>query len=127
MTFHDFLSKIRPLVNASGLESAAGLPRNTLGKHYRWADGKPNGQPCHRSHFTAIVRALCAAFGIIEIDGWRITCEPDGPSIFAIRPIPEREVEIKEIQNGSTVLYEYKEQQWRRHYDDFDFSQYFSG
>ena len=125
MTFHDFLTKIRPLVNASGLEVAAGIPRNTLGKHYRWADGKPNGQPCHRSHFPAIVRALCAVFGAIEIDGWRITFDPDGPAIFAMRPIPGREVEIKEIQNGSTVLYEYKEQQWRNLYDDFDFSQYF--
>lgn len=31
---NNLLACIRPLVNASGLEVAAGLPRNTLGKHY---------------------------------------------------------------------------------------------
>lgn len=97
---NNLLACIRPLVNASGLEVAAGLPRNTLGKHYRWADGKPNGQPCHRSHFPAIVRALCAAFGCIEIDGWRITCDPEGPAIFASRAIPGREAETTEPRPG---------------------------
>ena len=118
MTFYNFLLKIRPLVNASGLEKAAGLPRNTLGKHYRWADGKPSGQPCHRSHFPAIVRAMCAAFGCIEIGGWRITCDPDGPAIFAIRAIPGREAETTEPQPGT---FEYLQPEWRQVYDDFDF------
>ncbi len=104
MTFHDFLTKIRPLVNASGLEKAAGLPANTLGKHYRHADGKPNGQPCHPKHFPAIVRALCATFGVIEIDGWRITCDPEGPAIFAIRPIPDRVAETIEVEGGFEYL-----------------------
>ena len=122
MTFQDFLSKIRPLVNASGLEVAAGLPRNTLGKHYRWADGKPNGHPCHRSHFPSIVRALCAAFGCIEVDGWRITCDPEGLAIFTIRPIPDREAETIEVEGG----FEYLQPEWRQVYDDFDFATYFS-
>lgn len=122
MTFHDFLLKIRPLVNASGLGSAAGLPRNTLGKHYRWADGKPSGQACRRSHFPAIVRALCGVFGCIEVDGWRLTCDPDGPAIFAARPIPGREVEVIEVEGG----FEYLQPEWRQVYDDFDFSVYFS-
>ena len=123
MTFHDFLNKIRPLVNASGLELAANLPTNTLGKHYRHADGKPNGQPCHQKHFPAIVRALCAIFGVIEIGGWRITCDPEGPAIFAIRPIPGRDAECTETENG----FEYLQPEWRQVYDEFDFSQYFSG
>lgn len=71
MTFYDFLATIRPLVNASGLEKSAGLPSNTLGKHFRHADGKPDGQPCHPKHFPAIVRALCAVFGVIEINAGR--------------------------------------------------------
>ncbi len=121
MTFHDFLTKIRPLVNASGLEAAAGLPRNTLGKHYRWADGKPAGQECHRKHFPAIVRALCAAFGCIEIDGWRITCDPDGPAIFASKAIPGREPEVFDIDG----TFEYLQAEYRHLYDDFDFSVYF--
>ncbi len=121
MTFHDFLTKIRPLVNARGLEKTARLPGNTLGKHYRYADGKPDGQPCHEKHFTAIVRALCAIFGTIEIGGWRITCDPEGPAIFAIRPIPGRDAECIETENG----FEYLQPEWRQVYDDFDFATYF--
>lgn len=121
MTFHDFLQKIRPLVNASGLEVAAGLPTNTLGKHYRYADGKPNGQACHPKHFPAIVRALCGIFGVIEIDSWRITCDPEGPAIFAIRPIPGREAETVEVDG----IFEYLQPEWRQVYDDFDFATYF--
>lgn len=118
---NELLTRIRPIVNASGLEQAAGLPRNTLGKHYRWADGKPNGQECHRKHFPAIVRALCAAFGCIEIDDWRITSDPEGPAIFASRPIPGREAECIETENS----FEYLQSEWRQVYDEFDFSQYF--
>lgn len=121
MTFHDLLTKIRPMVNASGLEYAAGLPRNTLGKHYRWADGKPNGQECNRKHFPTIVRALCAAFGCIEIDGWRITCDQDGPAIFASKAIPGREPEIVEGDGA----FEYLQPEYRQLYDNFDFSVYF--
>ena len=121
MIFYDFLIKIRPLVNASGLEIAAGLPANTLGKHYRHADGKPNGQSCHQKHFPAIVRALCAVFGVIEIDGWRITCDPESPAIFTIRPIPDRVAETIEVEGG----FEYLQPEWRQVYDDFDFATYF--
>lgn len=123
MTFHDFLTKIRPLVNASGLEVAAGLPKGTLSKHYVFADGKPSGQACHRKHFPAIVRALCAAFGVVEIDGWRITCDPDGPAIFAIRPIPDRAVQITEAEPG---VFEYLQPEWREVFDEFDFSHSFA-
>ena len=122
MTFHDFLNQIRLLVNASGLEVAAGLPKNTLGKHYRWADGKPHGQPCHKSHFPAIVRALCEVFGCVELEGWRITCDPEGPAIFAIKAIPGREADCIETENG----FEYLSPEWRQVYDDFDFANYFA-
>lgn len=94
MTFYDFLATIRPLVNASRLELAAGLPTNTLGKHYRHADGKPNGQPCHPKHFPAIARALCAVFGVIEINGHRANagrppkpaCEKRVKTAITMRP-----------------------------------------
>lgn len=114
---NDLLTRIRPLINASGLESGAGLPRNTLGKHYRWADGKPNGQPCHMKHFPAIIRALCATFGCVEVGGWRITCDPDGPAIFASKQIPDRSPETIE-KDGK---FEYLVSEWRNVYDDFDF------
>ena len=119
---NDLLTKIRPLVNASGLELAANLPTNTLGKHYRHADGKPNGQACHPKHFPAIVRALCAVFGVIEIDGWRITCDTEGPAIFVIRPIPGREAEAVEVDG----TFEYLQPEWREVYDDFDFATFFN-
>lgn len=122
MTFYDFLTNIRPLVNARGLEIAAKLPTNTLGKHYRWVDGKPDGRPCSRAHLPAIARALCAVYGCIEIGGWRIICDPDGPAIFASRPIPEREIETVEVEGG----FEYLQPEWRQVFDDFDFSVYFS-
>lgn len=122
MTFHDFLTKIRPLVNASALEKAARLPSNTLGKHYRYEDGKLNGQPCNQKHFPAIVRALCATFGMLEIDGWRITCDPEGPAIFAIRPIPDRVAEPVEVEGR----FEYLQPEWRQVYDDFDFYHHFA-
>lgn len=120
-SIHELLAKIRPLVNAKGLEQAAGLPKNTLGKHYRYADSKPDGQPCHSKHFPTIVRALCATFGVIEIDGWRITCDPEGPAIFAIQPIPDRVAETIEVEGG----FEYLQPEWRQVYDDFDFATYF--
>lgn len=120
MIFHEFLTKIRPLINASGLEKAAGLPGNTLGKHYAWADGK-TGQACHAKHFPAIVRALCGVFGVIEIGGWRITCDQDGPAIFTIRPIPGRDAEIIEVDG----TFEYLQPEYRELYDDHDFITYF--
>lgn len=120
MIFYDFLTQIRPLVNASGLESAAGIPKNTLGKHYAWTDGKSR-QPCNPKHFPAIVRALCKVFGCIEINGWRILCDQDSPAIFTIKPIPGREAETVEIDDS----FEYLQPEWRQVYDDFDFSEYF--
>lgn len=112
-TFHDFLAKIRPLINASEMEKTAGIPRNTLDKHYRYTDGKAYGQPCHPKYFSSIVRALCAVFGTIEIGGWRITCDPDGPAIFAVKAIPGREAECIETENSL----EYLQPEWREKND----------
>lgn len=105
-TFHDFLAKIRPLINASEMEKTAGIPRNTLNKHYRYTDGKAYGQPCHPKYFSSIVRALCAVFGTIEIGGWRITCDPDGPAIFAVKAIPGLEAKLPAFlqRHGATQL-----------------------
>lgn len=120
--FFEFLNNIRPVLNATGLEQAAGLPRNTLGKHFRFIDGKPHGQALHWSHVGPIVRALCAVYGTITINGWAINCEPGDPAIIAVRGIPGREVQCLETENG----FEYLAPQWRQVYDDFDFAHYFS-
>lgn len=123
MTFNDFLLKIRPLVKASGLEKKAGLPRNVITKHYTFADGKPNGQSCHVKHAPAIVRALCAVFGCIEVNGWRITCDPDGAGIFSAKYIPGRDAKVTEGKSG---IFEYEQPEWRGVDDDFDFCSIFS-
>lgn len=119
---NELLARIRPLITATDLEIAAGLPQNALGKHYHWADGKPNGRPCHEKHFPAIVRALCAVFGCIEIKGWRITCDPDGPAIFAAKPIRGRAAKVIETEPG---MFEYLQPERRQVYDEFDFYTYF--
>jgi hypothetical protein len=72
-------------------------------------------------HFPTIVRALCAAFGCIEIDGWRITCDQDGPAIFASKAISGLEPEIVEGDGA----FEYLQPEYRQLYDNFDFSVYF--
>lgn len=119
---HEFLVQIRPIINARGLEKVARIPKNTLGKHYRWVDQKPDGRPINPDHAPGIVRAICAMFGTIDLDGWRITCDPEGPAIFAIRPISGREAETVELTEGN---FEYLQPEWRHVYDDFDFVHYF--
>lgn len=101
MTFNDFLLKIRPLINARGLENAAGIPKNTLGKHYRYADGKPDGNQCPQKHFKAIVCALCAAFGDIEIDWLSIICDQEGNKRAAFMDIEIDGLSITCDQEGN--------------------------
>lgn len=114
--FLDFLNSINPVANWTGIEKAASLPKRTMYKHFSGA------QPLPAKHISAIVRALCAAYGTIEIDGWRITCDPDGPAIFATKPIPGRDVQCLEPEPG---VFEYLAPEWREVFDDFDFSTYF--
>lgn len=52
------LQSIRPLINARGIERAAGIPRNTMGKHYRWQDKLPHGVPLHQKYFDAVLETL---------------------------------------------------------------------
>lgn len=118
---YDLLARIRPTTSAVGLTAAARLPRNTLGKHYRWADGKPDGRPILPEHVPDLIRALCSQHGCIEIDGWRIYAAWEDPAIVTIMPIPGREAEIVEDENS----FEYIQPEWRQVYDDFDFAHYF--
>lgn len=108
------------MINARALEKAAGLPTNTLGKNYRWADGKPDGKQCHPKHGFAIVQALCKTFGVIEIDGWLFRSE--GHLLFASKDVPDRVPEVKEVSPGQ---FEYMQPQWRAFYDALDFEIYF--
>lgn len=65
---YELLVKIRPVINASALESAAGLPKNTLGKHYRWVDGLPYGQKISSIHYSSLLTTLYHYFGGFPID-----------------------------------------------------------
>ncbi len=70
---HELLSRIRPLTFADRLAKAAGLPENTLGKHYRWVDGKPDVRPCPVKHQAAVVRALVEVYGAVRVGGEVVT------------------------------------------------------
>jgi hypothetical protein len=120
---NDLLLKARPIINAVGLEKAAGLPKNTLGRHYRWADGLPHGQPCSPNHFAPIVRALCEVFGCIEVAGW--TVRADRTFFVCIKDIPERSIKAKEIKAATSSTFEYKVEQWRCIVDDIDLRDFF--
>ena len=75
--FYELLSRIRPLTFADRLAKMAGLPSNTLGKHYRWVDGKPDGRPCPVKHQAAVVRALVDVYGAVVVGGEVVTGETD--------------------------------------------------
>lgn len=119
---YDLLARIRPTTNAAGLNAAARLPKNTLGKHYRWEDGKPDGRPILPEHVPNLIRELCRQHGCTELDGWQITCDPEGPAIFASRRIPGRPAEIIEVEPGA---FEYLQPEWRQVYDEVDFAYHF--
>lgn len=121
MTFYDYLKQIRPFIDAQAVNKYAGIPKNTLGKHYRWEDGKPGGKKCPPVHFAAIVRVLCVVFGAIEINGWRFVAGFNDPSIVCIRAIPGRVAEDSEVDG----TLEYLQPEWREVYDDHDFAHYF--
>ena len=55
---YNHLQSIRHLINATGVGRAAGIPRNTLGKHFRWQDNKKHGVPLHEKYFDAVLGAL---------------------------------------------------------------------
>jgi len=115
MKFSEFLKKIAPVTNVTGVEKAAGIPARSLHKHLAFIDGKKGGQKLAWDHVPAIVRALCASYGCIEIEGWRLTCDPDGPAFFA-------EKAIDEAPNATTFdgVFVYTVKMYRDVYDDFD-------
>lgn len=118
--FYDILDRIRYIVSASVLEREAKLPKNCLGKHYAWADGK-EGWPCNPDHVPAIIRAICRIFGTIEIDGWRVTVSDDSPGFFFSRPIPGRDAQVVEVDG----VFEYHQPEWRMVYGENELHQFF--
>jgi len=121
---NELLIKARPIVNAVGLEKAAGLPNNTLGRHYRWADKLPHGQPCSPNHFAPIVRALCEVAGCVEVAGW--TVRANKTLFICVKDIPNRQVKFKEVRTETSSTFEYKFEQWQCLLDDIEMQGLFS-
>ncbi len=115
MNFLAYLNQIRPLINITELERAAGIPAKTLTKYFSGHQDLP------KKHIPAIVRALCLQFGVVEIDGTRITTDPDAPLFFTARPVPNRTPVITEPKPGFFV---YAQDEYRQVYDGFDFEVY---
>lgn len=118
--FYQYLTKIRPLINAVGLNEEAKLPDNTLGKHFRWVDGKPDGQRMPLKHIPNVIRALNAAGMIPVIDGWSFYGEFGHSTITAIKQVGEPKV----IEKGNA--FEYEQKQYRNLIDEIDFLTYFN-
>lgn len=115
--FHKFLEKIRDTTNWLDVSRKAGIPRATISKHFG------GHAPLPEKHIPKIVRVLCETYGCIEIDGWTIRVDHDGPAIFASKAIPGRKIETVEVDGN----FEYIQHEWREVYDDFDFATYFCG
>lgn len=115
MNFLNYLQKIRPIINTTELERAAGIPPKTLTKYFSGHQTLPE------KHIPAIVRALCLKFGVIEIDGTRITADPDAPLFLTARPVPDREPIITEPKPGVFI---YAQDEYRQVYDPFNFETY---
>lgn len=55
---YDKLRFMRPVVNADALERKAGIPSNTIAKHWLWLDGNEHGRKCPEKHLKAVAEAL---------------------------------------------------------------------
>jgi len=53
------LAKIRTVINSDALERTAGIPTNTIGKHWLFLDGNQHGKKIPEKHLPAIA----AVFG----------------------------------------------------------------
>lgn len=109
MTFKSFILSIKPVLNISGLESAAAIPAKSLHKYLMGAaDLKAH-------HKARLLSTICQTFGSITIDDWTITSEFS--EFVAVKNIPDRQIKIVETANS----FEYIAEQWHRLYDGYDF------
>lgn len=118
MKFSEYLNRIAPITSLRALNKLAGLPPGTINKFLVHARGGKGGQLMRWDYPAEIVRAICKIHGTVEIEGWRITCDPDGPGIFAEKPIHGREEGCEEVKDG---VFEYTVPVYRNLYDSFDF------
>lgn len=86
--FYQFLDSLQSVVNVSKLERLAGIPDNTLARHYHWREnGK--GYPIPPKQIAPIFAALCGVFGTVQYDGWTVTYDKENYLFFIERPTGE--------------------------------------
>lgn len=77
------LNQIRPYISAAAINDLAGLPKNTLGKHFHSVDTNgEKGHPLPQSRYFDVLCALIKAFGEIKIGRWTYY-DSNGKKVFA--------------------------------------------
>lgn len=116
MKIDDYFEKISPVTNWSGVLKAAGIEPTAMSKHQK------GHQPLTWHHYPAIIRILCSLHGCIEIDGWMIRVDTEGPAFFISKAI--RQGEAVETATGG---FEYPVIEVRVVCDDHDLYEFFKG
>lgn len=117
--FFEYLNQIKPLINVSGLEKAAGLPQNTLQHHYAWARDPEKGRFLYWEHWISIIRAL-SKVGDVIIDNMRFVADDESPAVFGI--VSAGVPTIEEDGDG----FKYQQPEYRTIFDAFDLYEHFT-
>lgn len=84
MKFSEFFNIIVQTENLSKLERWADLPTRTLHKYNAHIRGKRGGSQLPQKHIAAIIRALCEARGVLNIDKLKITISLRSDDVFIV-------------------------------------------
>lgn len=109
-----YLQSIQSIINLSELERLAGCPGKTI------HNAVAGHQPLPKKWAGPIIRVLCGFFGNITVAGQTISVDEVPTIYFVSMPIPEREIESKEVSEGTSVHFEYLVPQYRDVCDEFD-------
>ena len=103
--------KGRNIYNISALEREAGMPSRTLHNVMQGKRELPEGW----------VYPLMLALGEVEIDGWKITADPDLLGYFGRRFDESRPIKEKEVKTSSGSYVQYYVPEIRRYWGEVDF------
>ena len=100
------------------------IPKNSLARHYLYENGAKSGQPFSSKNIFGLIKSLCLAFDGIRIDDTNFMYDSETDVVFWKTTIPEREIEVKEIDYETGGHYfsqlEYFEPQFRGFENEFD-------
>ena len=103
--------KTRRIYNISALERAAGMPPRTL---HNVVQGK-------RELSDGWIYQLVLTLGEIEIDGWKITADPDLLGYFGRRFDESRPVKENEVKTPGGIYVQYYVPELRRYWGELEF------